>query len=62
MAGAVGGAYAGKKIEERAKAHTVWTVRVQNADGSSSGFDFDQNPGFMVGDTVKKSGNSIVRR
>ena len=62
VAGAVGGAYAGKKIEERAKAHTVWTVRVQNADGSRSGFDFNQNPGFRVGDTVKKSGNTIVRR
>lgn len=62
IAGAVGGAYAGKKIEERAKAHTVWTVRVQNADGSHSGFDFDQDPGFKVGDLVKKADNTIVRR
>lgn len=62
IAGAVGGAYAGKKIEEKAKAHTVWTVRVQMDDGSQSSFNFDQDPGFRLGDAVKKSGSSVVRQ
>ncbi len=61
IAGAVGGAYAGKKIEERAKTHTVWTVSVQFEDGSKRSYDFAQEPGYRVGDAVKKSGETITR-
>lgn len=61
IVGAVGGAYAGKKLEERAKTHTIWSVSVQYGDGSKASFDFDRDPGFKVGDTVKKSGNTIVK-
>lgn len=61
IAGAAGGAYAGKKIEEKMKTHKVWTVSVQYDSGSKGHFEFAQDPGFKVGDAVKKSGNSIVR-
>ncbi len=61
IAGAVGGAYAGKKIEEKVKTHKVWSVGVDFADGSKGRFEFAQDPGFKVGDTVKKSGETVVR-
>jgi outer membrane lipoprotein SlyB len=61
IAGAVGGAYAGKKIEEQVRARKVWTVSVHYVNGSSANFDFEQDPGLKVGDAVKNSGNSIVR-
>lgn len=62
IAGAVGGAYAGKKIEEKMKTHKVWTVHVQYGNGSKNSFDFNQDPGLKVGDPVKNSGNTIVRQ
>lgn len=61
IAGAAGGAYAGKKIEERAKSSTVWTVAVEFQDGSKASYAFAQDPGFKAGDAVKKSGNTVVR-
>ena len=61
IAGAVGGAYAGKMIEEKVKTHKVWTVAVQYPDNSRKSFDFEQDPGFKVGDTVKNAGAGIVR-
>lgn len=61
VAGAVGGAYAGKEIEKKVKTHKVWTVRVQYPDGSKGSFEFKEDPGLAVGDTVKKSGDGIVR-
>jgi outer membrane lipoprotein SlyB len=61
IAGAAGGAYAGKKIEEKVKTQTVWTVNVQYADGRQGRFDFAQDPGFKAGDAVKNSGNTLVR-
>ncbi len=61
IAGAAGGAYAGKKIEEKARAHKIWTVSVNYANGGNGSFEFEQDPGLRVGDSVKNSGNSIVR-
>jgi outer membrane lipoprotein SlyB len=61
IAGAAGGAYAGRKIEERAKSQRVWTVNVQYADGHQAKFEFEQDPGFMAGDAVRNSGNTLVR-
>ena len=61
IAGAVGGAYAGKKIEERAKTHTVWNVSVQFEDGSKRSYEFAQEPGYRVGEAVKRSGDTISR-
>lgn len=61
IAGAVGGAYAGKKIEEKAKTHTVWSVSVQYNDASTRTVTFDHDPGFKVGDAVRRSGDTLVR-
>ncbi len=62
IAGAAGGAYAGRKIEQRVKSAKVWDVSVQYADGNKANFKFDHDPGLRVGDTVQRSGDSIVRR
>lgn len=61
IAGAVGGAYAGKKIEERVRTHTVWNVGVEYDDGSRGNVEFDRDPGFKVGDAVKRSGDTLVK-
>lgn len=62
IAGAAGGAYAGKKIEEKMTAHQVWTVTVDYPNNIKRSFQFDKEPGFKVGDPVRDSGTSIVRR
>lgn len=61
VAGAAGGAYAGKKIQENMNAKNVWTVSVQYPDGNTRKFDFAQDPGLAVGTAVKNSGNTVVR-
>jgi uncharacterized protein YcfJ len=61
IAGAIGGAYAGKKIQENANTSKVWTVGVKYPDGYSANFDFDHDPGFIVGDSVRNSGQTVVR-
>ncbi len=62
VAGAAGGAYAGKKIEEHVRTKKVWAVKVHMDAGETKTFHFDHDPGFKNGDPVKLSGNSIVRR
>lgn len=62
LAGAVGGAYAGKVLEEKIKTHKVWTVTVLYPNESKTSFDFTADPGFRVGDRVKNAGNSIARQ
>lgn len=62
VAGAAGGAYAGKKIEERAKSSKQWTVQVQYDDGRKASFNFDQDPQLQSGDRVQNANGSIVRR
>lgn len=61
IAGAVGGAYAGKKIQERANTTKVWIVDVQYDNGKRGAFTYDHNPGVQRGDRVKKSGENLVR-
>ncbi len=61
IAGAAGGAYAGKQIEGKVKSQKIWTVSVQYASGNRGNFEFDHDPGLMVGDSVKNSGNTIIR-
>ncbi len=62
LAGAAGGAYAGKVIEEKIKTHKVWSVTVVYANESRASFDFLNDPGFHVGDRVKNTGNTVTRR
>lgn len=61
VAGAVGGAYAGKKIQENMGSAKVWTVEVQYDNGERRSFDFNQDPGVQRGDRVKNAGQSIMR-
>lgn len=61
IAGAAGGAYAGKKIQENMNTSKVWTVAVRYTDGHSANFTFEQDPGLAVGAAVKNSGNTLVR-
>lgn len=61
VAGAAGGAYAGKEIEKKVRTQKIWNVNVQFRDGSTAHFEFKEDPGMAVGETVKKSGSSIVR-
>ncbi len=62
VAGAAGGAYAGKKVEEKVNATKVWTVHVQYDNGEKAQFNFDKDPGMKAGDKVKNNGKSIARQ
>ncbi len=62
IAGAVGGAYAGKKIQENMGLQKNWTVSVTYNDGRSASFDFEQDPGLAVGDSVRRAGQTLVRQ
>jgi len=62
IAGAAGGAYAGKKIEESARSTKHWQVAVRFDSGDEKTYSFDQDPGFSAGSEVKASGGSIVAR
>ncbi|MGZ3183012.1 MAG: glycine zipper 2TM domain-containing protein [Telluria sp.] len=61
LAGAAGGAYAGKKAQEHMNTHTVWSVEVRYDNGKTAHFTFDKEPGFAKGDRVKKEGATLKR-
>ena len=61
VAGAAGGAYAGKEIEKRATTHKVWTVTVKMPNGHTSNFEYSSAPGFQVGDKVRVENNRLSR-
>jgi outer membrane lipoprotein SlyB len=62
VAGVAGGAYAGNKIEGKMNATKTWAVSVRFDNGSERTYNFDTDPGLIAGDTVRASGNGIVRR
>ncbi|MDD5030405.1 MAG: glycine zipper 2TM domain-containing protein [Rhodoferax sp.] len=62
IAGAAGGAYAGKKVQENMNTKQVWQVSVKYPDGHSATFDFAGDPGLKAGDAVRNSDNTVVRR
>ncbi len=62
VAGAIGGAYAGNQIEKNAKADTDYRVTVRFNDGTTQMFNFDDQPGWRVGDDVKVENGRIVSR
>ena len=62
VAGAAGGAYAGKKVEEHARSSKQWTVNVEYEDGKRDSYTFAEDPGMSKGDQVKRANGSIVRR
>jgi outer membrane lipoprotein SlyB len=61
IAGAAGGAYAGKRIQESMNTAQVWVISVKYPDGRVAQFEFANDPGFKVGDSVKNSGHTVVR-
>jgi outer membrane lipoprotein SlyB len=61
IAGAVGGAYAGKKIQEKVNARKAWIVDVQYDNGQRGSFNYDTDPGVKQGDRVQKAGQQIRR-
>jgi outer membrane lipoprotein SlyB len=61
IAGAAGGAMAGKSLAENSATRKLWTVNVQYTDGHSGSFTFEQDPGFAVGTPVRNSGSTVVR-
>ncbi len=61
VAGAAGGAYAGKEIEQRANTHKVWTVTVKMPNGHTSNFEYASHPGYRVGDVVRVENNQLSR-
>jgi outer membrane lipoprotein SlyB len=61
VAGAAGGAYAGKKIEEKAKSTKQWTVHVKYDNGQQASFHFDHDPKMHNGDRVRKANGTLVR-
>ena len=61
VAGAVGGAYAGKKLQENHNSVTIWNVDVQYENGRRNTFQFDRDPGLQRGDRVRNAGGSISR-
>jgi outer membrane lipoprotein SlyB len=62
VAGAAGGAYAGKKIEENAKSTKQWVVRVKYEDGREGSFHFDHDPKMQRNDRIRETDGTIVRR
>jgi outer membrane lipoprotein SlyB len=61
IAGAAGGAYAGKKIQEKATASKVWVVDMEYDTGKRQSFEFASDPGMKAGDRVRNNGQTIHR-
>ncbi len=61
IGGAAGGAYAGNAVEKNVKSSKVWSVAVKYPNGSTTSYEFANEPGFRTGDSVRKSGNTVVR-
>lgn len=62
VAGAAGGAYAGKEVEKRMKTtarHYEVIVRLES--GGSQAVTYETEPGFRVGDRVKVENGTLVR-
>jgi outer membrane lipoprotein SlyB len=61
IAGAAGGAYAGKKIEENAKTVKRWDVYVRFDNGDERVFSYDKDPGFSAGTPIKAVGSELFK-
>ena len=62
VAGVLGGAYVGDKVEQNVRSTTVWSVRVRLDDGSERTFDLETDPGLREGDPVTVSNGTVARR
>ena len=61
IAGAAGGAYAGREVEKRVNTHKVWVVRVTFPNNEAATYEFAQDPGLKAGDGVRKSDKTVVK-
>lgn len=61
IAGAAGGAYAGREIEKKAKSKDVFKVHVHMDNGNDREFTFQEHPGFAAGDKVKVDNDQLVK-
>lgn len=52
---------AGRILEQRLRAHPRWAVEVQYPTSETALYVFPQDPGFKVGEAVRKDASGIVR-
>lgn len=52
---------AGRLLEQRLRAHPRWAVEVQYPNSETALYVFPQEPGFKLGEAVRKDGSGIVR-
>lgn len=62
VAGAVGGGYAGREIEKRQRATTVWIIEARERDGRLRRFERSSDPGLQSGDEILLTENGFTRR
>jgi outer membrane lipoprotein SlyB len=61
IAGAVGGAYAGRAIEARSKSDPVYEVVVRLQSGATQTVSFNSRPEYRVGERVTVSNGALAR-
>ena len=61
IAGAVGGAYAGRAIESNSRKTSHFEVIVRLQNGATQTLSFANNPGLQVGDQVKIDNGRLIR-
>lgn len=61
VAGAAGGAYAGKEIENRMKTTKHYEVIARLENGGTQAIPYETDPGYKVGDRVRVEGGTLVR-
>lgn len=61
VAGAVGGAVAGRNIERNARRSLRYEVVVRYNNGANQTLQYDQDPGFRVGEKVKINNGVLAR-
>ncbi len=60
--GALGGMFAGNKVEQHERTKTKWVVHIRMEDGGSREFTLTEQPGFNVGQPVRVDGQQISPR
>jgi outer membrane lipoprotein SlyB len=61
IAGALGGAYAGNRVENNMNKKRVYRVSVRMDNGTTRSFDYAEDPGLKAGARVKVEDNALAR-
>ncbi len=61
IAGALGGAYAGNRVENNMNKKQVYRVNVRLDNGTTRSFDYAEDPGLKTGTRVKVEDNALSR-